>query len=256
VSIRTARPQICSTNCPDIGDDVSAAPDQEDQDMTELRIRAITPIHVGPEELERRQARYDEFSPQGVSVVLEDLPDTADVPRQLASAEDIEASERAVIAMAMATDPARFDLILPDCVLDTGVRHLRDAGPPVPVVGLSELTAGFVGGLGLRMAAVTRNRPIGDELGRLISAAVGEGSFRGVENLELSFADISDDVRWNGALEEARQRIDGAGGADVILNGCSAVDVSVGDGIPVFDPTRLALRLLAIAATETMVGTR
>ena len=224
--------------------------------MTELRIRAITPIHVGPEELRRRQARYDEFSPPGVSVVLDDLPDAPDVPRQLGSEEDIVASERAVMAMALATDPARFDLILPDCVLDTGVRRIRDAGPPVPVVGLSELTAGFVGGMGLRIAAVTRNRPIGDELGRIISAAVGERAFLGVEDLELSFADISDDVRWNCALEQARERIEGAGGADVILNGCSAVDVSVGDGIPVFDPTRLALRLLAIAASESMLGAR
>jgi len=230
--------------------------DEEEQDMTELRIRAITPIHVGPEELERRQARYDQFSPAGLSVHLEDLPADPDVPRQLASEADIEASERAVMAMAMTTDPARFDLILPDCVLDTGVRRIRDARPPVPVVGLSELTAGFVAGLGLRMAAVTRNRPIGDELGRRISAAVGEGSFHGVENLELSFEDISDDVRWNGALEDARVRIEGAGGADVILNGCSAVDVTVGDGIPVFDPTRVALRLLSIAATESMVGAR
>jgi allantoin racemase len=224
--------------------------------MIDLRIRAITPIHVGPEELGRRQARYDEFSPLGVSVVLEDLPDTADVPRQLASKEDIEASEREVIAMAMTTDPFRFDLILPDCVLDTGVRRLRDAGPPVPVVGLTEVTASFVRGLGLLMGAVARNRPIGDKLSQLISAAVGIGSFQGVEDLGLSFADISDDVRWNDALEAARQRIEAAGGVDVILNGCSAVDVSVGEGTPVFDPARLALRLLAIAASETMVGAR
>jgi Asp/Glu/hydantoin racemase len=224
--------------------------------MRELRIRAITPIHVGPQELARRQARYDEFSPTGVKVTLEDLPDTADVPRQLASEKDIEASEQAVMDVAMKTDPVRFDLILPDCVLDTGVRRIRAEGPPVPVVGLSELTAGFVSGLGLRMAAVTRNRPIGEALRRVISATVGENSFGGVENLELSVADISDDVRWNGALEKARQRIDRVGGADVILNGCSAVDVSVGDGTPVFDPTRLALLLLAIAASESMVGAR
>lgn len=224
--------------------------------MRQVRIRSITPIHVGAEELGRRQARYDAFSPPEVSVVLEDLPDAPGVPRQLASAEDIEASEQAVAEMALATDPARFDLILPDCVLDTGVARIRAAGSPVPVVGLSELTAGFVNGLGLRMAAVTRNEPIGDHLGRIIGGEVAPDSFVGVENLHLSFADISDDLRWNGALEEARQRIERAGGADVILNGCSAVDVTIGDGIPVFDPTRLALRLIAIAASESMVGGR
>jgi allantoin racemase len=228
----------------------------EEEAMSELRIRAITPIHVGAEELARRQDRYDAFSPPGVRVTLEDLPDAADVPRELGSETDIEASERAVTAMALATDPARFDLVLPDCVLDTGVARIRAAGPPVPVVGLSELTAGFVAGLGLRLAAVTRNRPIGDALRRVIGDAAGTSAFVGVEDLALSFADISDDVRWNGALEVARGRIEGAGGADVILNGCSAVDVTVGDGIPVFDPTRLALLLIGIAASESMVGRR
>lgn len=224
--------------------------------MNTLRVRAITPIHVGAEELRRRQDRYDAFSPPEISVTLEDLPDAPEVPRQLGSEEDIEASERIVAQVALGTDPTRFDLILPDCVLDTGVALIRAAGAPVPVVGLSELTAGFVGGLGLRLAAVTRNRPIGEALGRVIAASASAPSFVGVEDLALSFADISDDVRWNGALEHARDRIEGAGGADVILNGCSAVDVNIGDGIPVFDPTRLALRLLGIAMSESMVGIR
>ncbi len=224
--------------------------------MSEVRIRAITPIHVGPDELRRRQARYDEFSPPGVAVSLEDLPASPDVPRALGTLEDIEASERVVTALALTTDPGRFDLILPDCVLDTGVERIRDAGAPVPVVGLSELTAGFVGGLGLRLAAVTRNRPIGEALGRIIEGSGSAGRFGGVEDLELSFEDISDDARWNGALEAARERIDGRRGADVILNGCSAVDVTIGDGIPVFDPTRLALRLIGVALSELMVGGR
>lgn len=222
----------------------------------ELRIRAITPIHVGIVELRRRQDRYDTFSPPGVVVTLQDLPDDPGVPRALGTPADIEASERAVTDMALRTDAESFDLILPDCVLDTGVLQIRAAGPPVPVVGLSELTAGFVGGLGLRLAAVARNRPIGASLEQVI-ASTGTGErFGGVQDLELSFEDISDDARWNAALEAARARIDAAGGADVILNGCSAVDVTIGAGLPVFDPTRLALRLLGIAASESMVGAR
>lgn len=156
----------------------------------------------------------------------------------------------------MSTDLDRFDLILPDCVLDTAVGRIRAAGPPVPVVGLSELTAGFIRGLGLRFVAVTRNRPIADELGRLITETVGTKSFAGVENLELSFSDINNETRWNVALESARAHIEESGGADVVINGCSAVDVLIGDGIPVIDPTRLALLLLSLAASESMVGER
>jgi allantoin racemase len=207
--------------------------------MGTLRIRAITPIHVGTDELARRQARYDLFSPDGLTVTLEDLPDDASVPRQLASVEDIDASNRTVARMAMDTDPEEFDLVMPDCVLDTGLTQLRAVTTPVPVVGLSEIAAGYIRGLGLRLAAVTRNTQLA-----------------GVEDLGLSFEDIADDVRWSGALEEARIRIQANGGADAILNGCSAVDVTVGEGIPVFDPTRLALRLLALAADESLVGAR
>ena len=224
--------------------------------MGKLRIRAITPIHVGTAELARRQARYDLFSPDGLTVTLEDLPDDASVPRQLASVEDIDASNRTVARIAMDTDPEEFDLVMPDCVLDTGLTELRAVTMPVPVVGLSEIAAGYIRGLGLRLAAVTRNTPIGDELReRLESYGVGD-QLTGVENLGLSFEDIADDVRWSAALEAARVRIQANGGADAILNGCSAVDVTVGEGIPVFDPTRLALRLLALAADESLVGTR
>jgi len=224
--------------------------------MATLRIRAITPIHVGPEEIARRQARYDEFSPEGVTVVLEDLPGDPSVPRKLATEADIAASNRAVAAMAMSTDATAFDLFMPDCVLDTGLEELRSQTTPVPVVGLSELAAGYVRGLGLRLAAVTRNEPIGDELReRLEHYGLGE-QLTGVENLHLSFEDISDDARWNGALEKAQADILTKGGADAILNGCSAVDVTVGGGIPVFDPTRLALRLLAVAADERLLGVR
>ena len=224
--------------------------------MGKLRIRAITPIHVGTAELARRQARYDLFSPDGLTVTLEDLPDDASVPRQLASVEDIDASNRTVARIAMDTDPEEFDLVMPDCVLDTGLTELRAVTTPVPVVGLSEIAAGYIRGLGLRLAAVTRNTPIGDELReRLESYGVGD-KLTGVENLGLSFEDIADDVRWSGALEAARVRIQANGGADAILNSCSAVDVTVGEGIPVFDPTRLALRLLALAADERLVGSR
>jgi allantoin racemase len=219
----------------------------EGANMSRLRIRSVTPIHVGAEELARRQARYDEFSPDNVRVQLEDLPEHPDIPRQLTSDEQIEASDIAVADVLLDTDPAEFDLVLPDCVLDPGVDRIRAADPSVPCVGLSELAAGFVGGLGLRLAAVARNRPIGDELARRFELyGIGE-RWVGVEVLGLSFEDISDDARWNEALEQARGR---RPDADAILNGCSAVDVTVTDGTPVFDPTRLALRLLGLAADE------
>lgn len=215
--------------------------------MTTLRIRSVTPIHVGPTELARRQARYDEFSPANVRVQLEDLPDRPDIPRQLGSDDQIEASDIAVAELLLDTDPNEFDLVLPDCVLDPGLDRIRSADPKVPPVGLSELAAGFIGGLGLNLAAVTRNRPIGDELARRLELYGIGPRWLGVEILDLSFEDISDDARWNEALEQARGR---RPDADAILNGCSAVDVTVSDGTPVFDPTRLALRLLGIAADE------
>lgn len=219
--------------------------------MPQLKIRSVTPIHVGHEELARRQARYEEFSPPNVRVVLEDLPDHPSTPRQLASQEQIEASDAAVAEVLLDTDPAEYDLVMPDCVLDPGLDRIRAGRSGVPAVGLTELAAGFILGLGLRLAAVTRNEPIGEELERRLALYGLGAQWQGVEVLGLSFEDISDDARWNAALKAAR---DQKPEAEAILNGCSAVDVTVDDGTPVFDPTRLALRLLGVAADESLLG--
>jgi allantoin racemase len=221
--------------------------------MTTLRVRSVTPIRVGPEELRRRQARYDQFSPAGVQVVLEDLPASDAMPRQLATRADIEASDAAVAEVLLDTRPDQFDVLLPDCVLDPGLDRIRAADPAVPAVGLSELVSRFVTGLGLPLAAVARNRPIGEELDRRLRAYGLGGHYWGVEVLDLSFDDIADDARWNAALSATRDRLTGVG---AILNGCSAVDVATDGGVPVFDPARLALRLLGVAADERLLADR
>jgi hypothetical protein len=46
-----------------------------------MRVYSVTPIHVGPEELARRQARYDALAPDGLTVTLTDLGPEA--PRAL-----------------------------------------------------------------------------------------------------------------------------------------------------------------------------
>ena len=54
-----------------------------------MRVLAITPIHVGPEELARRQRRYDRLAPEGMSVTVVDLPIQA--PTALGTDADVEA---------------------------------------------------------------------------------------------------------------------------------------------------------------------
>jgi Asp/Glu/hydantoin racemase len=73
-----------------------------------------------------------------------------------------------------------------------------------------------------------------------------------VHVLGLSFADIADDATWNAAVDGAARQLAEAG-VTAILNGCSAVEVRAGTGVPVFDPTRAALALLGAAHASGLV---
>ncbi|MCE3552245.1 hypothetical protein LWC33_12345 [Pseudonocardia sp. RS11V-5] len=73
------------------------------------------------------------------------------------------------------------------------------------------------------------------------------GAFLGVTVLDLAVEDIEDADRWARAVRPALEQA-GAAGADVVLNGCSAVDVEEGldPALPrLLDPISTALRLLA-----------
>lgn len=208
-----------------------------------MRIRAITPIVVTEDELGRRQSRYHRLSPPGVLVDLWNLPEG---PRRLETDDDVRASDRLVAEVAVATDPTRYDLVLPDCVLDPGVD--AGAGAAVPVAGILRLTAGALAGLGWRFSAVTRNRAIGDELVRRLERyGLGE-AFAGLDVLDLDFEAVADDRRWHQTLRPVREAV-AARGVGAIVNGCSAVEVPGGGrGAAVVDPTRMALDLIGVAA--------
>jgi allantoin racemase len=210
-----------------------------------MRIKAITPIRVTREELGRRQERYRRLSPEGTEVILVNLPDRDDVPLALENEDDLLASDRLVAEEASRTDPAEFDAILPDCVLDPGYPTIASEGR-IPVYGILKLSAGLLHSLDRPFVAVARNRVIADELERCLARYGLMEGFGGVRLLDLSFEDIADDAKWNDALVKVRNPL-AEGPVRTILNGCSAVEVH-GDQHPVsvFDPTRLALRLIGI----------
>ncbi len=210
-----------------------------------MRIKAIAPIRVTDDELARRQERYQRLSPAGVEVTLVNLPDRRDVPRALESDDDLIASDRLVAEVAAETDPARFDAILPDCVLDPGLPTILGGGR-IPVFGILKLSAGFLHSLDRPFVAVARNEVIAGELERCIARYGLTQQFNGVNLLHLSFDDIADDAKWNDALMSVRNQL-ASGPVHTILNGCSAVEV-MDDRHPVsvFDPTRLALRLIGV----------
>jgi len=214
-----------------------------------VRVRSITPIRVPDDELARRRARYARLAPPGVEVHLDNLDDGPSTPRQLEDDDDVDTSNDLVLAMALATDPAEFDLVLPDCVLDPAVGRLEAGAEPVPIVGILQLTASHLAARGLAFTAVTRNRAIADELADRIHAYGHDDHFLGVDELDLDFDAIRDERRWHDALGPSRVAARDRGAAAVI-NGCSAVDVDDdAPGATVVDPTALALRLLGASAT-------
>ncbi|MQA88310.1 MAG: hydantoin racemase [Streptosporangiales bacterium] len=219
-----------------------------------LRVRAVTPIHVDESELERRRERYAALAPPGVHVHLDNLPADPRLPRQLDDAGSIAMSDAAVAEALRRTDPAHFDVVLPDCVLDPGLDELRAERFVLPVVGITELAATAAAAVGGRLAAVARNQAIAAELSRRIQEYGLAARFAGVHVLDLSFAAIADDDAWNAALDGAASHFAGSR-VTAILNGCSAVEVRVGAGVPVFDPTRAALTLLGAAHVSQLVPT-
>ncbi len=207
-----------------------------------MHIWSVTPIHVGPEELGRRQARYDALCPSGVTVELADIG--ADAPTQLASEQDVRDSE-GLVERALTDAPDHADALMPDCVLDPGVAALS-ARLQRPVFGLLRTSTTWSVLSGRRFGAVTRNVAIANELERLMRVYNLTTSFTGVEVLDLDVDAIHESDRWGAALEGAVGRMNRAGAGDLV-NGCSAVDLppQARDWpVRVVDPTALTLRLI------------
>ena len=204
-----------------------------------MRLLAWTPIAVGPEELGRRQARYDRLAPPQVEVVLRDLAAAApSAPSALETQADVRTSEEALLRAYRTSDPDGFDAFLPDCVLDPCI---DSPGLARPVLGLSRISSSFLGGQGATVGALARNQAIADELDRRL-ASYGVAREPTVV-MHLGVEDITDDEIWRQAVTAYAWKLD----CDFALNACSAVDL--GEPVAatvVVDPTALALRLLGI----------
>ncbi|GAB2687093.1 hypothetical protein GCM10027271_57460 [Saccharopolyspora gloriosae] len=210
-----------------------------------MLVQAVTPIVVGPQEVARRQARYDALSPAGVRVVLSDLPPHG--PRALNTEQHVHRSTE-LVAEALAAAP-ECDAVLPDCVLDPAVPADGGTIGGRPALGLLRLTVGAAVAAGHRIAAVTRNEAIAAELHRRIADYGWEGSFHEVAVLDLTVDDITDPARWSDAMRAPLERA-GRAGVTAVINGCSAVDTTTRpDNAPlVLDPIKTALGVLGALA--------
>jgi Asp/Glu/hydantoin racemase len=207
-----------------------------------VHLLAITPIHVDDEELTRRQQRYDRLAPAAVTVHLEDLGKGSEVPRALETADDITASESALVKRFGCAHAEGFDGFLPDCVLDPVVDH--ESSLTRPVFGIARLTAHFLGGFGLAVGAVARNQAIAHELDRKLKS-YGLRAARQTDVLDLSVEDIADQARWAAAVERTARSLP----CDTVINACSAVDIVSHDAGPALvDPTWVALQMIGLRA--------
>ncbi len=209
-----------------------------------MKLLAVTPICVEDSEIARRQARYDRFSPPGVSVLLQNVGTGSEVPRALDTAEDIAASEAALVRRFGSEEGLGIDAFLPDCVLDPVVDY-ADACFAKPVYGILKLTAHFLVSQNLAIGAVARNGAIAGELDRKL-VAYGLVKQLGLTSvLGLSVEDIADDDIWAAATDTLLR----ASSVDAVINGCSAVEVHALAGAPaLIDPTATALRLIGLIA--------
>jgi allantoin racemase len=210
-----------------------------------VRIWSVTPIHLQPDELARRQERYDRLSPPGLSVHLHDIGPQA--PRALETDDDVRASEQCTVQALMQV-PEGYDAVMPDCVLDPGVSKLQRTAS-LPVVGILRLNLAHAVAMAAPTAAVVRNPAIAREM-RTVSEAYGWAEvLTDIAVLGLDVEAIAEGERWQAELERVASGL-AAGGARRLLNGCSAVDARTRAQLPlqVVDPVARALRLVAAAA--------
>lgn len=205
-----------------------------------MRILGITPIHVGSEELVRRQERYNRLAPQGIEITLMDLPESA--PTALNTDQDVTASDEYVAAV-MAEHRAAFDLVLPDCVLDPAFTPSDDAAR-----GILHQSVASVTKAGEPFGVIVRNEAIAKELRRRLAEYGMDGDLVDVQVMDLPFEAVTNHEMWNAAMTQAVSELADRGARSVI-NGCSAVDVDeAGLGVRVVDPTQEALEALAAEA--------
>ena len=156
-----------------------------------MRLKTITPLYVTPDELQRRQERYDRLAPAPLTMTMINLP--ANAPLTLGTEGACRASDAFVYKEAMQTKTETFDGIFLDCVLDPSSEELeRDSA--LPVFSLLKLSATHLASLGHQLATVTRNGVIADELEHKIKSYGLADCFHGVIVLNLSYEDVADDA--------------------------------------------------------------
>jgi len=216
-----------------------------------MKLRGVPPLVLVPDELARRQERYTMLAPAPVEIEMVNLTQG---PRRLETDEDVRLSEEEVYNEVMRTPWQSYDAVLLDCVLDPALERLEHDAP-VPVIGITRVSAGYLAGLGHRFAAVARNAAIAKELAARLVDFGHEERLAAVEVLDLSFEDIARPESWHAALEPIVAKL-GPGAVDSVLNGCSAVEVREADGPSVVEPMALALELTAAAARRGLLGAR
>ena len=203
-----------------------------------MRVITITPVHVTEEEFNRRQARYNRISPEGMKVVLVNFSELE--PKELETSIDVLASDLGLKSDMQSLDNKDFDFLMPDCVLDPGFRQDGDEF----VVGMLECVMKNLVDSGHRIGSVTRNEAIGAELVRRVEEYGYSANFVGNEVINLSFDAISNDYLWHGSLEIAVEKLAGKG-ASIVINGCSAVNLIESRlVVDVIDPAEMALKLI------------
>lgn len=204
-----------------------------------MRILAITPIHVGDEELARRQERYTRLAPAGVEVTVVDLP--SDAPRALNTDDDVRASDE-FVADVMTANRDGFDLVLPDCVLDPAFAPSKNDDA---ARGLLHQAVTSVTKSGEPFGVIVRNEAIAKELRRRLVEYGMDADLVDIQVMDLPFEAVTNHEMWNAAMTEAVASL-AQRGARSVINGCSAVDVDEeGLGVRVVDPTQEALEALA-----------
>ncbi|HID52999.1 MAG TPA: hypothetical protein EYP41_13330 [Anaerolineae bacterium] len=211
-----------------------------------FRVKIISPLHASESDLARRQRRYQEVAGGDTVVTVVNL---AGGPVALNSSGDILSSAAAIYRQGKETSTDDFDAILIDCVFDPAVAELREA-TGLPVFGPTRTTLPLISLVAEEFSIIARSPRQCELLAELVAREGFGGQLRSVRALDISYEEAKQEAIFRQVMLERLGTAVNEDNAQAIMFGSTTMALTdemraVAQGIPLFMPGMVALRLMA-----------
>jgi allantoin racemase len=208
----------------------------------ELRVRVVSPLGASPDDLARRQRRYQEHAGPGTVVTVANLQGG---PAALDSAADVEASAAAMLAQERLVGREGCDAILVDCVFDPAVAAIGKV-TSVPTFGPTHLTLPRVTAVARGFSIVARSQAQCELLAELVDGYGFGHALRSLRALGITYEEAKRPEVFEAAMGARLRDAVRRDGAEAVVMGSTTMALSpallaAAGGVPLFMPGLEAL---------------